>query len=113
MIDISVNSLVKSFELGKNILDELSFTVNSGEILGIAGVRYIYYASRSRAHPFFRHPSLAHRSASRYPGGHGLPQPGAQPNFPARASARAPAALIARASRLPATCMHPATNATK
>ena len=37
MIDISVNSLVKSFELGKNILDGLSFTVNSGERVGILG----------------------------------------------------------------------------
>ena len=37
MIDISVNALVKSFELGKNILDGLSFTVNSGERIGILG----------------------------------------------------------------------------
>ncbi len=37
MIDISVNSLVKSFELGKNILDGLSFNVNSGERVGILG----------------------------------------------------------------------------
>ncbi len=37
MIDISVSSLVKSFELGKNILDGLSFTVNSGERIGILG----------------------------------------------------------------------------
>ena len=37
MIDISVNSLVKAFELGKNILDGLSFTVNSGERVGILG----------------------------------------------------------------------------
>lgn len=37
MIDVSVNSLVKSFELGKNILDGLSFTVNSGERVGILG----------------------------------------------------------------------------
>ena len=35
MIDISVSSLVKSFELGKNILDGLTFTVNSGERVGI------------------------------------------------------------------------------
>ena len=39
MIDISVSSLVKSFELGKNILDGLSFTVNSGERVGILGQR--------------------------------------------------------------------------
>ena len=37
MIDISVRSLVKSFELGKNILDGLTFTVNSGERVGILG----------------------------------------------------------------------------
>ena len=35
MIDISVSSLVKSFELGTNILDGLTFTVNSGERVGI------------------------------------------------------------------------------
>ena len=37
MIDISVSSLVKSIELGKNILDGLTFTVNSGERVGILG----------------------------------------------------------------------------
>ena len=37
MIDISVSSLVKSFELGKNILDGLSFIINSGERVGILG----------------------------------------------------------------------------
>ena len=37
MIDISVSSLVKSFELGKNILDGLSFTINTGERVGILG----------------------------------------------------------------------------
>lgn len=37
MIDISVNQLVKSFEIGKNVLDGLSFTVNSGERVGILG----------------------------------------------------------------------------
>lgn len=37
MIDIAVSSLVKSFELGKNILDGLSFSVNSGERVGILG----------------------------------------------------------------------------
>ena len=37
MAEISVNSLVKSFELGKNILDGLSFTVNPGERVGILG----------------------------------------------------------------------------
>ena len=37
MIDISVNSLVKSFEIGRNVLDGLSFSVNSGERVGILG----------------------------------------------------------------------------
>ena len=37
MIDISVKELVKSFEIGDNILDGLSFTVNSGERVGILG----------------------------------------------------------------------------
>lgn len=37
MVDISVKGLVKSFELGKNILDGLSFDINSGERVGILG----------------------------------------------------------------------------
>ena len=37
MIDLSVSSLVKSFERGKNILDGLSFSVTSGERIGILG----------------------------------------------------------------------------
>ena len=37
MTDIAVSSLVKSYELGKNILDGLSFTVNAGERVGILG----------------------------------------------------------------------------
>jgi len=37
MTDISVSSLVKSFEHGNNILDGLTFTVNSGERVGILG----------------------------------------------------------------------------
>ena len=37
MTDISVNNLVKSFEIGKNVLDGLSFTVNPGERVGILG----------------------------------------------------------------------------
>ncbi|MBR0353609.1 MAG: ABC-F family ATP-binding cassette domain-containing protein [Oscillospiraceae bacterium] len=37
MTDISVNSLVKSFEIGSNILDGLSFSVDSGEHVGILG----------------------------------------------------------------------------
>ena len=37
MIDITVSGLEKSFEVGKKILDGLSFTVNSGEHIGILG----------------------------------------------------------------------------
>ncbi len=37
MIDITVSSLVKSFEIGNNILDGLSFSVNTGERVGILG----------------------------------------------------------------------------
>jgi len=37
MIDITVSSLEKSFEVGKKIFDGLSFTVNSGEHIGILG----------------------------------------------------------------------------
>ncbi len=37
MIEITVNELVKGFEIGNNILDGLSFSVNSGERVGILG----------------------------------------------------------------------------
>ena len=37
MIDITVNSIVKSFEIGNNILDGISFSVNAGERIGILG----------------------------------------------------------------------------
>ncbi|MGE4353252.1 MAG: ribosomal protection-like ABC-F family protein [Oscillospiraceae bacterium] len=37
MIDISVKNLVKSFDVGNNILDGLSFEVNDGERVGILG----------------------------------------------------------------------------
>lgn len=37
MTDISVNGLVKSFELGKNILDGVSFDITAGEHVGILG----------------------------------------------------------------------------
>ena len=37
MIDITVTSLVKSFEIGNNILDGLSFQVEAGERIGILG----------------------------------------------------------------------------
>ena len=38
MTDVSVRGLVKSFELGKNILDGLSFEITEGERVGILGV---------------------------------------------------------------------------
>lgn len=37
MIDISVSNLVKEFEVGKRILDGVSFQVNSGERVGLLG----------------------------------------------------------------------------
>lgn len=37
MIDIAVKNLIKSFEIGENVLDGLSFTVNEGERVAILG----------------------------------------------------------------------------
>ena len=37
MIDINIKDLVKSFEIGNNILDGLTFSVNTGERIGILG----------------------------------------------------------------------------
>ena len=37
MIDISVNNLVKSFEIGNNILDGLTFQIQEGERVGLLG----------------------------------------------------------------------------
>ena len=37
MIDISVQNIVKSFEVGNNILDGITFNVNSGEHIGLLG----------------------------------------------------------------------------
>ena len=37
MIDLTVKDLVKSFEVGTNILDGVSFEVNTGERIGILG----------------------------------------------------------------------------
>ena len=37
MIDISVLNLVKEFEVGKRILDGLSFQVDQGERVGLLG----------------------------------------------------------------------------
>ena len=79
-------------------IPDLWRVTHTADFVGIAGVRYIYYASRSRAHPFFRYPSLAHRSADRCPARASLQQPGAQPDCPAQACARGPACLIAHAS---------------
>ena len=38
MIDITVHNLIKSFEIGNNVLDGLSFSVTHGERIGILGV---------------------------------------------------------------------------
>ena len=37
MIEISINGLVKSFEIGKNVLDGITFQVESGERVGLLG----------------------------------------------------------------------------
>ena len=37
MIDIAVSNLVKSFQIGENVLDGLTFQVNEGERVGILG----------------------------------------------------------------------------
>ena len=37
MIDLSVNGLVKSFDLEKNILDGLTFQIERGERVGLLG----------------------------------------------------------------------------
>lgn len=37
MIDISVKDIVKSFEIGSNLLDGISFDINAGERVGIMG----------------------------------------------------------------------------
>ena len=37
MIDISVSGLVKSYELGRVILDGLTFDINEGERVGLLG----------------------------------------------------------------------------
>ena len=37
MIEIQVNDLVKSFEVGKNVLDGLTFQVDQGERVGLLG----------------------------------------------------------------------------
>ena len=37
MIDISVNGIKKSFEIGNNILDGITFQVETGERVGLLG----------------------------------------------------------------------------
>ena len=37
MIEIQVNSLVKSFEVGRNVLDGLTFQIDQGERVGLLG----------------------------------------------------------------------------
>ena len=37
MIEIQVNGLVKSFEVGKNVLDGLTFQIDQGERVGLLG----------------------------------------------------------------------------
>ena len=37
MIDIAISGLVKEFEVGKKILDGLTFQVDSGERVGLLG----------------------------------------------------------------------------
>ena len=38
MIDLSVQNLTKSFEVGNKVLDGLTFDVNEGEHVGILGM---------------------------------------------------------------------------
>lgn len=49
MIDISVNRLVKSFDLEKKILDGITFQIDTGERVGLLGktapVRPPYFVS--------------------------------------------------------------------
>ena len=37
MIEIQVNGLIKSFEVGKNVLDGLNFKIDQGERVGLLG----------------------------------------------------------------------------
>ena len=37
MIEIQVNGLVKSFEVGRNVLDGLTFQIDQGERVGLLG----------------------------------------------------------------------------
>ena len=37
MIEIQVNGLVRSFEVGKNVLDGLTFQIDQGERVGLLG----------------------------------------------------------------------------
>ena len=55
MIDISVSNLTKEFEVGKKILDGLSFQVDQGERVGL-----LQFASFFR--PFYKKDSNLYRS---------------------------------------------------
>ncbi len=37
MIEIQVNALIKSFEVGRNVLDGLTFQIDQGERVGLLG----------------------------------------------------------------------------
>ena len=37
MIEIQVSGLIKSFEIGKNVLDGLTFQIDQGERVGLLG----------------------------------------------------------------------------
>ena len=37
MIDISVSNIIKSFEIGKNVLDGITFQIQAGERVGLLG----------------------------------------------------------------------------
>ena len=49
MIEIQVNNLVKSFEVGKNVLDGLTFQVDQGERVGLLGPNGSYKLSILKA----------------------------------------------------------------
>ena len=45
MIDISISNLSKEFEVGKKILDGLTFQVDQGERVGLLGTTMVRMAS--------------------------------------------------------------------
>lgn len=92
MIDISVNELVKSFEVGQTLLDGLSFDIHEGECVGIMGRNgcgkttlfrlltgelspdsgEIHIAAREKAGPHLPDPGLSGRIFRRGCTAHGL-----------------------------------------